>query len=332
MKSYFMGWALLIATPLAAQTLDDRLDALKPGQWLDYHVEMHAGQRAPCCFEWQRGEVRAMGCHLQEKINGFGELGDVPPMQAGSHLRVLLRRAEVGVDRILAVGEQCPVERGDAELVSIGGIENLTSVAWFADSVGRAGKGDRSHAVHALALHSGDAADLALERMASSGQQDVRRDASFWLAQARGERGLARVRAMIDSETDADLRRHLVFAISVSKVASAEGALRTLATDHADSSVRVEAMFWLAQEADEQTERIIAHALDAELSLEVKRKAVFALSQLPSVRALPALRALLESTASRAVRKEALFWLAQVDEATAQSVLDDLLSVDASKK
>ncbi len=332
MKLFFLGCALLISTPLTAQTLAARLDALKPGQWLDYRVEMQTGQRPPCCFEWQRGEVGATGCHLQEQVSGFGHLGDATPTKAGSGLRVLLRRAEVGSDRILAVGEQCPVERGDAEVVSLGRIENSLSVAWLADSVERAGKADRSQALHALALHRGEAADQALERMASSGHEDVRRDASFWLAQARGERGFARVRAMIDGETNAELRGHLVFALSVSEAAGAGEALRTLVTNHADSLVRAEAMFWLAQKADERLEQIVAHALDAEDSLEVKRKAVFALSQLPSERALPALRALLESTASRAIRKEALFWLAQADDETAQSVLDDLLSVDASKK
>jgi len=321
------GLILCAAPALGAPNLQSRLDALPQGDWLEYRVTLQPGQRAPCCFEWQGEQIGKRGCRLQDKPGVYGTSDDQPVAAADASLRVLLQRGEQGSGRVLAVGEQCPVDAGTAKVRDIGEIDAGTSVAWLAQRVEGADRRHRSEALHALALHAGTAADVALERMASNGRGQVRDDAVFWLAQARGERGFREVRRLLDSASG-DSAGHLVFALSVSPVEAAPATLRTLATDHPRARIRSEALFWLAQKPDPQAEAILDQAMRNDPDEDVRRKAVFATSQLPAERAVPILRALVEAQSeSRELRKEALFWLAQIDDEAVIPVFDDLLGL-----
>ncbi len=321
--------ALVIAPALAAPSLQTQLDALPAGDWLEYHVPLQPGQRAPCCFEWKDEHVGKRGCRLQEKPGGYGTSDDESAAPEGSSLRVLLKRGEQGIARVLAVGEYCPVDAGSAQLRDIGEIHAAASVELLAKRIDGDGRRDRSESLHALALHAGTEADEALERMASSGSRHGRDDAIFWLAQARGERGFKEVRRLLDSATQGSAGR-LVFALSVSPVPAATPTLRAIATDHPRANTRSEALFWLAQKADPQAESILQKAMRNDPDQDVRRKAVFAISQLPAERAVPILRGLVEEKSeSRELRKEALFWLAQIDDEAVIPVFDDLLGLGA---
>ncbi|MGQ0802084.1 MAG: HEAT repeat domain-containing protein [Pseudomarimonas sp.] len=327
--SLSMSLLLSLSHAVAAPLLQAQLDALPQGDWLEYRVALQPGQRAPCCFEWQNEQIGKRGCRLQDKPGSYGTSDDQPMAAAGASLRVLLQRGEHGLSRVLAVGEQCPVDAGSAKVRDIGEVDTKASVEWLAQRVEGDGRRQRSEALHALALHAGTAADVALERMAATGRKQVRDDAVFWLAQARGERGFREVRRLLEDATGSSAGR-LVFALSISPVAEAPAALRTLATDHSHASTRSEALFWLAQKPDPQAEAILRQAMRNDPDEDVRRKAVFATSQLPAERAIPILRALVEEKSeSRELRKEALFWLAQIDDADVVSVFDDLLGLGA---
>ena len=319
---------LVLALPacVAAQTLPQQLQSLAPGQWLSYEVPLQSGLRAPCCFDWKQGDVRRAGCSLERDNRNFGHSDDDPPPPPGAALRVLLRRGDRDFDRVLAVGTQCAVDPGNAIVRDAGAVEPDASIALLSPGLEQRPRKSRHHLLSAVAHHASPRADVVLQDASAPGRgDDLRRDAVFWLAQARGVLGFRHVRDLIERETDDDLLRHEVFALSISDVPEAVSELRRLALGHSAEKVRAEAIFWLAQEEDAQTEAIARQMLEREPSRHLRDKAVFALSQLPPKRAIPALRQLIESPGPRDVRKQAIFWLAQVDDEAVLPVFDQLL-------
>jgi HEAT repeat protein len=327
MRTAAIAMWLLVLVPLlgSAQTLDERLRVLAPGQWLRYEVPLQAGQRAPCCFDWDDRRVSAAVCRLDRRDWNTGHRDSDPLPTDADRLQVLLRRDATGVDRIRAIGSRCRIDAAGETVVEAGAIPAASSVALLERDLVERDQRERSQALSAIAHHADVAADVALERAAAPQNPDkLRRDAVFWLAEARGERGFRHVRDLLERESDDDLRRYEVFALSVSDSPAAAEELRAL-TRHAQAEVRGEAIFWLAQNHDAQTEAIALAMLARESSAELRDKAVFALSQLPAERAIAALRALLEGSAPRPVRKQAMFWLAQVDDDAVLPVFDRLL-------
>lgn len=324
---------LLSLLPLSAlaQSPHERFDSLAPGDWLSYETELQPGQRAPCCFDWKRSKVRDAVCRLDREDWNFGHR-DSDPQPPGARLRVLLRRDAQGADRVRVMGTHCAVEPGQARVVEAAPLAPADSIVLLQRALGTPAKRERHQLTAAIAHHAGSAADVALEHAAAAGKpRDGRRDAVFWLAQARGEHGFRVVRDLLEREQDDELRRHEVFALSISRVPAAVRELRALARRHGEAEVRGEALFWLAQNQDPQTEALVAEVLRGEPSRHITEKAVFALSQLPSKRAIPALRDLVEHGTPREVRKQALFWLAQVDDEAVLPVFDQLLGGAAGK-
>jgi HEAT repeat protein len=319
--------ACLVFAPLSAlaQPIGQRLDALAPGAWLSYEVPMQAGLNAPCCFDWDGRDPHDASCRLDQRDWNYGHRDSDPPTLPGTALRVLVRRGERGFDRVRAVGEHCAIDPSGQVVVEAGPVEAGASVELLRAALTRSER-ERSHALSAIAYHDGAAADATLDGASAPGQpDDLRRDAIFWTAQARGERGFRRVRELLERETDDDLRRHEVFALSISDARGAREELRALARQHREDEVRAQAVFWLAQDDDPQAEPIIRQMLANDASEHVREQAVFALSQLPAERAVPALRELVERSTDRRVRKQALFWLAQVDDDAVLPVFDELL-------
>jgi hypothetical protein len=322
-----IGWTLCIAPLLAsAQTPQARLEALAPGEWLSYEVPLQPGVRAPCCFSWHGREISDGVCPLEREAGNFGTRDSQPLPPPGSALRVLVRRAATGFDRVWAIDMECGIDAGAARVVEAGAAAADDSVALLQQALAGTERKQTSQAVAAIALHAGALADRTLLDASRTGQpRAVRREAIFWLAQARGEPGFRAVRELIEREPEGELRRHAVFALSISEVDDAAPELRRLATTHAEAEVRGEALFWLAQNRDPQVETIALAALRDDPPRRMVEKAVFALSQLPAARAIPALRGLVESGQPREVRKQALFWLAQVDDEAVLPVFDELL-------
>lgn len=324
MNRAFLLLALLLPAFAGAQSLDARLKSLSPGQWLSYDVPMQPGLRTPCCFDWDgRKSARPGVCKLGERDWNSGHSDDDPIAPAGSTLRVLVRRDAQGIDRLRAIGSSCPLDTTGATVVEAGGVPVPASLDFLTAAMA-SGESKRSEALMAIAYHAGEPADRRLAQFAHSDDRRERRDAAFWLANARGEFGYRTVRELLDTDAGQDERNQLVFALSISPVPAARDDLRRLAREHRDEQVRGEALFWLAQDDDAQAEPMIKAALD-DPSHHVRKKAVFALSQLPAERAVPALRELVEHGANREVRKEALFWLAQVDDDAVLPVFDELL-------
>lgn len=327
MLGRLIAWTLCAVPLLAsARTPQAQLEVLAPGEWLSYEVPLQPGVRAPCCFSWQGREVRDGVCQLDREGGNFGTRDSEALPPAGSSLRVLLRRDAAGFDRVWAIDSGCAIDAGAARVVEADAASTDDSIALLQQALGATRRKHWSQAVAAIALHAGAKADRTLLDASRAEQpRAVRRDAIFWLAQARGEPGFRAVRALLEREQDDELRRHMVFALSISRVDAAAPELRRLATTHADAEVRGEALFWLAQNRDADVEKIALAALGDAPPRRMVEKAVFALSQLPAARAIPALRRLVEGDQPREVRKQALFWLAQVDDEAVLPVFDELL-------
>jgi len=310
----------------AAQSLDARLSALSPGQWLSYEVPMQSGLRSPCCFTWEgRRNAQPGVCRLEGRDWNSGHSDEDPVAPDGSTLRVLARRGEQGVDRLHAIGSACGLDPGAATLVEAGSVDVAASLDFLRAQLDR--RKARGDALMAIAHHAGDAADAMLAGFARGDDRALRRDSAFWLGNARGEFGYRIVRERIDAGAREDELNQWVFALSVSPVPQAAGELRRLAREHHDTRVRAESLFWLAQDHDDPKAAlaILQQAVASDPSREVRKKAVFALSQLPADLAVPALRALVEGHDDRDTRREALFWLAQVDDEAVLPVFDELL-------
>lgn len=318
---------LLALAPLAARaaSLEEAVAAAAPGTWVEYEVPREPGAGSPCCFERHGGRQDRRGCTLDGSdwniaLGGSGD-GDI--------LRVYARRGAQGVDRVRSLGASCPLERGTARVAAIGAVDAGAAAHWLGAQVPRLGKRERDGAMMALALQAGPGASAALARLAAPGSTaELRRDALFWLGEARGADGLRTLLRTLAEEADADLLRHAVFALSLSSAPGAADALRRMARHDARAELRGEALFWLAQDQDPQTEALARDALAAGGGV-LREKAIFALSQLPPERAIPALDALARDRSQDArTRREALFWLAQQDDDDALAVFDELLGGD----
>ena len=318
---------LLALAPVAARaaSLEEAVAAAAPGTWVEYEVPLEPGAGSPCCFERHGGRQVRGGCTLDGSDWNVAVGSD----SDGDILRVFARRAAQGVDRVRSLGASCPFETGVARVAAIGAVDAGAAAQWMAAQVARLDRRERDGAMMALALHAGPAATAALVRLAEPGSAaTLRREALFWLGEARGADGLPFLLQTLAQETDAALLRHAVFALSLSSAPGAADSLRRMARHDERAELRGEALFWLAQVEDPQTEALARDALAAGGGV-LREKAVFALSQLPPERAIPALDALARDRSQDArTRREALFWLAQQDDDDALAVFDELLGGD----
>ena len=128
--------AFLAPALLHAQTLEARLQALSPGQWLSYEVPMQPGRRSPCCFDWDNRRNASPGvCQLEDRSWNVGHSDSDPIAPAGSMLRVLVRRDADGHDRLRAVGSECAIDAGAATVVEAGTLDADASLAFIAPGV-----------------------------------------------------------------------------------------------------------------------------------------------------------------------------------------------------
>ena len=315
MRVFVLVVAIRVCAPAAAAEPAATFDKLTPGQWLSYEVPAVEAGSLPCCFQWQQGRSYRRPCSLDGSKGWQGTNGDARPATTRyENLRLFIRRARPGFDRVVAVGSSCIVEPQGRSVTELTGVTAKQSVAFLESYLRDQDHSQRSRdGLAALAHHRGKAATQALVRLAAPGQAS-RRDAYFWLAHKRGQDGLQEVLRALNSETSEKLARHLVFCLSQSPEPEMLAELKRVAGDLDDERLSGEALFWLAQREDPDVESIAMAVLDADPSSSAEKKAVFCLSQLPADRAIAALTGLVRSDRPRFVRRQALFWLAQQDD------------------
>jgi HEAT repeat protein len=289
--------------------------------WVGYAVPLVAGEHRMCCGTYQGDTDHACcgTCRLEspERSMTVGAAPKAVALEPPDELFVLYRVEQRRVGKIRTFTADCELDAGGLTLHWLTGVDPAQSVALLqahvtgTDPDGASGRWRRT-GVSAIAFHADAAADRALETFVARSQPEtLRKDAAFWLGNARGRRGFEVLRRLVQESDDADgLRRHLVFALTQSREPDAMDLVIRIARTDASPRMRGEALFWLSQKKDPRAGPTIVEAIDSDPSPEVRKKAVFALGQLGEA-GEPLLVQIARGHTDPAVRGEAIFWLAQ---------------------
>lgn len=289
--------------------------------WIGYAVPAQPGMGRACC--WSDSN---RGCGLEGEHHVRGAQNKEPvKLEGATHVAILVRVEGGTPGRLAAYATDCPLDAGGLPVYWLGEAKAGESVAVLEKYVGDKRLADG--AVFAIAMHAGPEADTALDRLAQSGAEaQTRRNALFWLGQARGRHGYEVVARAARQDPDNHVREHAIFVLSQSKEPENATEIIRIAKEDKNSHVRGQALFWLAQMASKKAEGAIAEAVDRDPDTEVKKAAVFALTQLPESRGVPSLIEVARHNANPAVRKQAFFWLGQSKDERALQFLESVLT------
>lgn len=306
--------------------------------WLGYEQQVADGDRQMCCFESLhaartsgRGRLCCGGCRLEkESAFSINFPGDPAVELERSHFFVLVRVAGGRVDRVRALSEDCGIDAGGKSFTWLTGVGLSDSLAFLRSLVGgietgRHGRDAAGEVLAAIASHAGPEADSVLTEFIAPRQSlELRKQAAFWLGNARGRRGFETLRTY-RSDPDPDFRQQLTFGFSQSEVPEAVAELIAMAKGDPDGEVRGQALFWLAQKAADRAAETIQNAIRHDPDENVKVKAVFALSQLPGDEGVTELIRVARRNRNREVRKQAIFWLGQSRDPRALAFIEEIL-------
>ena len=325
-----------LETRAVAGGLDATLRAIVNAQpapaWIGYAVPITPGDRQMCC--WNNS---VMGCFLEPRVDDRTAVvsnNQTIKLEGPTHLVVLYRVENRQIGKIRSFSPECELDAGGLPFVWLTGVNSAESVKLLegiAKDTAGAGREQirRAEAAEsAIAMHADPAADQALEGLLAVSQpEQVRRQAVFWLGNARGQRGFEIVSRIVREDPSDKLREHAVFALTQSKQPEALNVVVGVA--HSDKSARVrgQALFWLAQRAGQKmAESAINDAIANDPETEVKKKAVFALTQMPAGEGVPLLIQVARTNRNPEVRKQAIFWLGQSKDERALAFIEEVLT------
>ena len=316
------------ALATSADAADFAADVVRSDGWVGWRVPLVDGAKAPCCYGVKRGAPLEVGCDFDRRIGVFGTSdGDV---RRDTELAVYARVEHGRIEDVRAVGASCPV-RTAKPVRELDPDEPGRSVdllaTWAVEP--RAGKADVDSALSAIAYHADPRATRALATLAEpKHEQEMRKQALFWLDQARGAEGARIIEHHATTDADPDMREHAIFALSQASGSGVDAYARILAISRSDRSdhVRSQALFWMAQMDDPRAAADISAAASNDASADVREQAVFALSQLDDGAGEDALISILRGAYPREAKKQALFWLGQSGSPRALQALDEVLA------
>ncbi len=243
-------------------------------------------------------------------------------LEGSGTLLLLFRLSNHVIDKVEAYSIDCELDGGGVPFHLLTGVSPTESIEYLASLAP-----DHKQAVMAIALHADPSADTALERLSAAGQPEkTKEDVAFWLGSARGARGVAILKTMLDRESSDRVREKVMFALSVSKEPAALAMLLESAKNDHSPRVRGQALFWLAHKAGQRETAAILHAVADDPDTQVKKQAVFALGQLPRDEGIPLLIQVARTNANREVRKQAMFWLGQSKDERAVKFFEEVLT------
>jgi len=316
-------------------TLRDLLAKEDQPEWVGYAVQGLSGKHNACCGSYGASE----GCGTCQLEKGYStgkhstSSSQTARLEGPPQLFVLIRLEERKVRRIQVASDHCTLDAGGLPFIWLTGVNSSESLAWLGNLVRDADFKERGEhglgqgALTALALHADPGADRALESLVAADQQEeLRKQAAFWMGAARGKAGVDALKRLAKSDTSQDVRAHVAFALFVSDENGAVDEIIRMAHDDNSTHVRGQALFWLAQKAGQRAAAAITGAIENDPDTEVKKKAVFALSQLPKEEGVPKLILVAQTNKNPEVRKQAMFWLGQSADPRAIAFFEKVLS------
>jgi hypothetical protein len=313
-------------------TLRAIVSAQSSPAWVGYAVPIVPGDRQMCC--WNNS---VMGCFLEPRADDRTVVvsnNQTIKLEGPTQLVVLYRVENRQVGKLRSFSPECELDAGGLPFLWLTGVNTAESVKLLEgiakDTAGAAREQIRraDAAVSAIALHADPAADQALEELVAVNQpEQVRRQAVFWLGNARGQRGFEIVSRIAREDPSDKLREHAVFALTQSKEPQAINVVVGVAHNDKSPRVRGQALFWLAQRAGQKiAESAINDAIANDPETEVKKKAVFALIQMPAGGGVPLLIQVARTNRNPEVRKQAIFWLGQSKDERALAFIEEVLT------
>jgi hypothetical protein len=226
--------------------------ASRPGPaWIGWSVATPS-DNSSCCWSSDGPGGRCRGCQLEERdgFSGTTHEDGAEALESSGQVRVLLRALGGRVGRVRAFSEDCPLDAGGLPLVWLEDVRPAESVAWLATLVGQpkegreGGKRLDGAVTMAIAFHADPSADATLERFLAAGEPlELRKQAAFWMGQARGERGYEVLKRVVREDGDRRLREHAVFALTQSREPKAIDTIIDVARRNPDGHVRDQTLF-----------------------------------------------------------------------------------------
>ena len=344
--------AALAAAPLGAQSIADRVAAVRDGS-----LQMTYASRPEACGDGR--DVTALGrlYAVYPSVQGHG-WSRMDCFHGPARVVVTRRDGQTTLVRT-HIG---PPGRADAQATDIGIVSAREAAAYFLDVAARAEGRTASTAIAAAAL--ADSADvwrplLALARDENR-MKDVRNAALFWLSGVAPVEAAEPLAAIARADTEPrSLREGVLMTLGQLREGAGVPTLVELTKrDNGTSWLRERAIFWLGNAGDERGRAVLrALATSDTVARAFRDRAIFALGFLdergtngPFLRTLytrlddPRLKdkviqavaqssedaderwlldRVLDSRESTDVRKQALFWRAQRNDAS----LGDLLAI-----
>jgi HEAT repeat protein len=315
------GW---IGYSVPAVTNGDRRLCCSGDTWISDGIVFTNGRLATCGLE--PGD-RAVRTSQGQAVPNQGPIR----LEGPETMVVLYRVEEKIVQRIRLFSPDCELDAGGRTVQWLDGVDGADSVKLLGTFVRKAElKSDKltDAAIAAIAMHKDEAADVALERLASAtdNPEYVRKKVTFWMGNARGRRGFDAVKRIARDDPSEDVRKSAMFGLSQSRDEQSIPELVRFARQDASPKVRGEAIFWLAQKAGQRAAAEITSAIENDPDTDVKKRAVFALSQLPKDEGIPLLIRVAKTNQNPAVRKQAMFWLGQSKDPRALEFFAEVLA------
>lgn len=336
------------ASNLAAQ-IKTLIDQSTEPAWIGYTQPVIDSQQVGCCYggnggimidgdNWNNGNGNGGCCGMcRLEPSGSTSTGTTTraatgpiKLEGSGSFAIMMRVVSHQIDKLRVFSADCELDGGGRTVHLLTGVRAAESIA-FLDTLLKdppnTSKSSSTHgAVLAIALHPDPAADTVLQRLVTPTYPDnIRRDAVFWLAKARGRVGFEAVKRVVNDNASGSIRKHAVFALTQSREVDVTPMLIDLARNHPQPDVRSEALFWMAQRAGARTAETITEAIERDPDTEVKKKAVFALSQMPKDQGVPLLIQVAKTNTNPVVRKQAMFWLGQSKDPRAVDFFEQVL-------
>lgn len=300
--------------------------------WVGYSVPIVKGDRQMCC--WNNNIM--CGCSLEPVNRDQGVTvnnNSTVKLEGPTHLVVLFRIENKQVGKVRTYTPECELDAGGLPFIWLTGVTGPESVRLLLSIAKDTSAGTREQirradaSISAIALHDDPSVDNALDELMAANQPDqVRRQAIFWLGNARGEHGFDVVSRVAREDANDKIREHAIFALTQNKDPRALNVVVGIAHNDKSPRVRGQALFWLAQRAQKKVaEAAITDAIANDPETEVKKRAVFALTQMPSGEGVPLLIQVARTNRNPEVRKQAIFWLGQSKDERALAFIEEVL-------
>lgn len=329
----------------AGASVDREVTALAGAEpvWMVWRVPMVAGDRELCSsYFYSERSLYSRAHMLDWDMPGRPGATGVPqvtpptgpvPIEAGTNLLVLVRVVDRGIERVRTLADDCPIDAGGRTVHWLSGIAPAESLR-FLETLTRPDRTDRlsvdsrrnvaSSAITAISLHRDAGADAILDRLATSGEHDTRRQAAQALAAARGASGFTSVQKILAAERDPELRRGFVGALGMTRESGTANALRPYLKD-TDARLRAEAIYWFAQRGGPATIAEVTRLVEAETDDSVRSRGIAGLARLPAADSVPVLVQLARSSPNAAVRKAAVSALSNSKDPRAMALMEELI-------